>query len=122
MKKALLLLLVFFSLTAHADFYDGNRLYELGKTLDTDHENYSQTIFFTGYVSGVIDACNGMFLLIPPNVTVGQLSSIVEKYLRENPERRNLAGAVVVYHAIATAFPESVIKQKSDNKQPNKAK
>lgn len=122
MKLIILMLLVTFSGIAVAGFYNGNQLYVLSKTVDSDNERYSDTIFFDGYVMGVVDSYDGKLFNLPNGVTVGQIRSIVAKYLKNNPEYRNYPAPQLIIVAIANAFPESVIIQKHDNKQPDKAK
>ncbi len=42
---------------------------------------------------------------IPENVTNGQVSDVVIKYLRDHPEERHILAAILVVKAMAEAFP-----------------
>ena len=67
---------------------------------------------YMGYVAGVADAesarvgagakpiwCN------PDGVTYGQTFDIVGRYLESHPERRQLDRAILIYEALAQAWP-----------------
>jgi hypothetical protein len=85
-------------------FYTGNEIYErCGAPPDTP-----QMALCSGYVAGVADAMNSAHMVcIPPNanMSVGQVTDLVAKYLRENPMLRVLPGLFPVAVALGTAFP-----------------
>jgi hypothetical protein len=63
-----------------------------------------------GYVMGVHDALNGRTsagycFQSPKNVTSGQLSDVVLKYLEDNPQLRHYSGNSLVSAALAQSFP-----------------
>jgi hypothetical protein len=67
-----------------------------------------------GYVAGVNDSHNffvascslpARSFCTPTQVTVGQVTDVVCKYLADNPQHRHYGGALLVVHAIAEAFP-----------------
>jgi hypothetical protein len=43
---------------------------------------------------------------VPEDITVGQIGSIVGKYLKENPEKWTLPASVLVTQALQKAFPK----------------
>ena len=60
---------------------------------------------FMGYVTGVCDAIGNLFEL-PSTVTVGQICSVVGKYLDGHPERCNEPAFGLVLSAMIEAFPK----------------
>ncbi|MFZ4382868.1 MAG: Rap1a/Tai family immunity protein, partial [Sandarakinorhabdus sp.] len=94
-------------------FQDGNKLYRVC-TAEKGEASYFQDIAFcTGYIAGVIDQIelsseytkNSSQACTPENATQGQLRDILIKYLRNNPEKRNLAGSTLVVLSMLEAFP-----------------
>jgi hypothetical protein len=80
--------------SAHAGFWTGNELkarleqYERAKADNVaDVDGHTAA----GYVVGVTDALDGISVCPPDRVTVGQVISIVEKFVRENPQILNLS-------------------------------
>jgi hypothetical protein len=68
---------------------------------------------FMGYVMGVSDAMDKdteYLLASPGKMTVGQVCSIVGKYLDNHPEEWHLSGAEIVRKALRDAF----LKNKKD--------
>jgi hypothetical protein len=64
------------------------------------------------YIAGVVDSygtlqgsTGGQTLCTPEGVLVGQLASVVENYLRDNPQQLNYGAASQVLPAIRGAYP-----------------
>lgn len=87
------------SLTAHAEFYDGNALYEgmRGSRMDKNAA--------LGYVMGVADTVRGISFCPPPNVTAGQLGDTVQLYLAAVPDKRHYTGDSIVIAVISESWP-----------------
>ena len=101
--------------SANAQFVSGNKLaskwrayqrYDtgVGRNLDYGEGNY-----FMGYITGVYDATYWLYNS-PDGITVGQMCSIVGKYLDEHPEEWNEPAWVLVRLALLEAFPKSKSK------------
>jgi len=60
-----------------------------------------------GYIAGVVDSNYGRHELetcIPKGATIGQLTSVVDRYLRAHPESWHLTGESIARFAIQEAF------------------
>ena len=87
-----------------SNFKTGNKLYK------DCAENYRHCV---GYVQGVVDGASAIMaelsmktpICFPNNVTSGQVTDIVIKYLKENPSARHYVAASNVMVAITNAFP-----------------
>jgi hypothetical protein len=110
---AMVLFSIFFfsSSNSNAHFYNGNELvefmrgYEAAERKDAD-ANYQRAARFSSYVIGVFDTGEGIFFDAPANVNVAQICAIVAKYLKDNPEKWNLAAVHLVIEALEKAFPK----------------
>ena len=92
-------------------FYDGNRLVQLMREYDKSETrnpstDYMDVGIYMGYVAGIFDTTKDIFFDPPKNVTVGQICSIVGKYLKENPEKWTLPASVLATEALQKAFPK----------------
>ncbi len=59
-----------------------------------------------GYVLGVHDVLKGIHMICGTSrVRVGQLVVIVEKYVRENPDKWDNSGSSLVLVALTSSFP-----------------
>ena len=86
---------------SYAGFKTGNKLVENCEPDDatfTDGECY-------GYVFGVFDVMQDVKVCEPVGVTGKQLTEIVRKYLKENPENLHLNAAFLVTLALSEVFP-----------------
>jgi hypothetical protein len=96
--------------TGRLIYFNGTMIVERMKAYDKDASNMGDQDFynngvFTGYVVGVIDA-NRLNPKHPvAGAKVNELCAIVAKYLKNNPEKWHLSGAVLVAEAINEAFP-----------------
>jgi hypothetical protein len=85
----------------------GNDLY--GQCFDnTGNANVNCTSFATAYVLGLIqgqrDAHLGYLLCVPPSVTGGQLTLIVQKAMRDHPDLLNQSAGFIVLKAVAEHY------------------
>lgn len=95
-----------------AAFRTGADLYE-GATDYTNNKESFAADYFMGYVVGTIDSY-GIDLMVPANVTVGQMCFIVKKkYLTEHPEEWNKPAPSIISDAIHEAFQEGRGQRKS---------
>jgi hypothetical protein len=96
--------------TGRLIYFNGTIIAERMKAYEKDASNMNDQDFynngvFTGYVVGVIDA-NRLNPKHPVGgAKVNELCAIVAKYLKNNPEKWHLSGAVLVAEAINDAFP-----------------
>ncbi len=81
------------------------------QVLDSDFKDASE---YMAYVQGVFDthmvlAENEVmprpFFCAPENATVGQVTSIVTKYMKENPDKWGMSAPTIVMKALHDAFP-----------------
>ena len=92
--KALLVGLMFVCTSVHAG------IYENGNTLLKDMDgNDMGRMYALGYITGAADAYNEN-LCIPQTVTKGQLNDVVYRFLKINPQHRDLAADVLVLIAL----------------------
>ncbi len=97
--------------SAQATFADGTTLkrwsdaaerLEAGNARDTDA--YFSGLY-TGYVEGVADIMDGTVICLPGETTVGQITAIVTKFLKSNPEKLNSPASHVIGYALTPGFP-----------------
>jgi hypothetical protein len=120
MKKIVLLsLLCILSSAIYAQWQSGNDLVRLWKAYQKAGQEYFSMGAYSGYITGVMDANSTVdFIMrqtnygagniqyeIPGNVTIGQVCSIVGKWLDNNPEKWNYAASILVTIALQEAFP-----------------
>jgi hypothetical protein len=92
--RALLACLMFVCTSVHAG------VYENGNTLLKDMDGTEMgRMYALGYIAGAADAY-GEALCIPPTVTKGQLNDVVYRFLRINPQHRDLGADVLVLLAL----------------------
>ena len=100
MKKLLLAISATACLSAHAEFQDGNKLYENMRS----NNGYLQGAAM-GYVIGVTDALHGITHCTPAGVTAGQIYDMVKQYLEENPSFRHFTGDFLINRVLNRAWP-----------------
>ena len=123
MKKriATILFLGLIVFSASAQWTSGNDLHkqwieyrklDMGLTHDS-----KMSLLYMGYISACMDSLEMLYLVtnkpdrptkqfpIPPNATLGQICSIVGKYLDNHPENWSESGYMVFMAAIMEAFP-----------------
>lgn len=98
-------LILFFLLTVESVF--GASIFTSGNQLQkwVKSERTIEKALYAGYVSGVSDTANGALFCIPAEVRVEQIMAIVEKFLKNNPEKWNNSGSSIVIDAMETPFP-----------------
>lgn len=97
--------------TAHAQIMRGNDLqkwlnsyanFESGAKTE---DNYTNSMIALHYITGVAESYKNTGLLCFPNsVTAGQLTAIVAKYVRANPEKWNKHANILTFEALSTPF------------------
>lgn len=100
MKKILFVTLLIPSFV-HAGFYSGN---ELKEQCNKTTGSYNRGICH-GYVSAVIDIGDNILFCLPGNVTLGQMSDLVIKYMNENPAQLHKSADSIAVSAISKDFP-----------------
>lgn len=100
MKKLLALSLVVLCATAHAEFWDGNRLLEKYTA-----SSYFEQGLAMGYIMGVADTTVGISHCAPPSSTAGQIQDMVILHLRTFPERRTRTADSLVIDTLKAAWP-----------------
>lgn len=105
MRTSVALVLAATSQAAQAQFVEGNALAEvLRKSKHTTHANYYEGYYY-GYVLGVADAFIDHLWCPPGEVTQGQITTVVEKYLQANPQNWHMPAASLVLNGLNQAFP-----------------
>ncbi|MDB5689669.1 MAG: hypothetical protein JWL91_1545 [Sphingomonas bacterium] len=96
---------------AHAGMYlTGNDLFADCSVPKDNAVYFSRTERCTGFITGVVDATEGLRSLqskpycVPPEVTLGQLNEVVLGYLQANPANRSLAASALVIAAVSGAY------------------
>jgi Rap1a immunity proteins len=91
---------------AFADIVDGNKLW---RSCDGD-TNTDKGLCY-GYAAAVVDSqeallAKGKYLFcVPATGTLGQLTDVVKKHLRDHPEDRHHPATFLVIRALMEAFP-----------------
>ena len=88
--------------TAHAEWVNGNELYQWCSS-----QKYDDYYKCASYTLGVIDASqfDGKGLNVPSNSTRGQVVDVLKKYLQDHPESRNLPASWLVGVSVISAWP-----------------
>lgn len=97
--KLLPAILLTLSLSAHAEFVDGNRLHSW---LNGDD---AEQLVGKGYVAGVFDAFHGLAHCAPANVALGQVTEMAKIALRTNPSTRHESASVLVLLMLEKYWP-----------------
>ena len=109
MKRIVLILFCsMMSVTANAQFMNGNKLYEDFKSCETKQTQHSCS-YALGYVTGVYDALKdslmGRDFCAPSGITQGQLGDLVHLYLKENPGKMSYSAHTIIWTAVTKAWP-----------------
>jgi len=86
---------------SYAAILSGNKLLE---SCELDDASFRDGVCY-GYVFGVFDVMQDVKVCEPVGVTGKQLTGIVRKYLKENPENLHLNAAFLVTLALSEVFP-----------------
>ena len=107
---------MFLAATIHAPpaqagiYLSGNDLFADCSVPKDNAVYFSRTERCTGFITGVVDATEGLRSLqskpycVPSEVTLGQLNEVVLRYLQANPANRSLAASASVIAAISDAY------------------
>ena len=90
--------LILFSATAHAGFFDGNKLYKY-------MQDSTNSFFAMGYVSGVHDAGDKAVFCTPDSVRVGQIFDLIKLHLEMNPADRHEAADIIIMRVLKQHYP-----------------
>jgi hypothetical protein len=99
MNKLLIAALCATSMTAHAEFWDGNKL------LQRMNGSTFESMSASSYVAGVADALNGVVYCAPSPVTLGQIVDMTKRALEQSPEKRHLPADIFVSSTLTKAWP-----------------
>jgi hypothetical protein len=100
MRKLIAASLLALCANAHAEFRDGNDLYE-----DIRNSSYYMQGVAMGYIMGVTDSLRGITHCIAENATAGQIQDMVKQYLEENPGVRHLTANVLISRVLSRTWP-----------------
>lgn len=98
MRIAALLLAV--SVSAHAEFKDGNEL-----LADIQSGTYYTQGIALGYIMGVADMGLGIVHCAPPTVKAGQLNDMIRNHLISFPAIRHLAADALISSLLKSTWP-----------------
>jgi len=100
MKRLILAAALLSSATAHAEFWDGNKLWA---NLN-EAPGYSNGAAL-GFIVGVHDLGEGVLHCSPASITAGQARDVVFSYMQEFPSLRHNAAQGIVTRALQRAWP-----------------
>jgi hypothetical protein len=108
----LFILLMLISRTADAQFYDGNKLFDVCTANRADSTYDSKWGECVGYVTAIADLllyggvpALGWNACVPAGATIGQIRDVVIQYLYQHPEMRHQTAIGMTAVALRTAFP-----------------
>lgn len=110
MKHLILTAALVASTAAHAEFYDGNKLYS--RLTGQASENTAAM----NYIMGVTDAFQGSVVCVPEGVTAGQLADMMKQHLEKVPAARHLGGSDHVLFVLKKAWPCAQAKPSSSGR------
>jgi hypothetical protein len=97
--KKLILCTALLAGAAHAEFWDGNKLFQ------SINGSIGEQMMAMGYVTGVADAYRSREFCPSPNVTIGQITDVVKLYLERNPAMRHFTADAVTAVALSAVWP-----------------
>lgn len=83
----------------------GKELVEFAESYRKQDEMFFQQGAFVGYITATAEAGQGIFFMIPDNVSRKQLYAVVAKYVEDNPSKWHLKAQDLVVDALIKAFP-----------------
>lgn len=107
------LFLIFVSTPAIAGIMGGQDLASQGWRLFQRHssggdmtpEEMFRVLYWQGYVTGAVDAGDGIAFTLPIGTTANQVFAIVGKWIDEHPTEWNKPADVIIWAALKEAFP-----------------
>lgn len=100
MKKILAAVVAFTTISAQAEFFDGNELYRMMIS-----NNLTEKSMAAGYVAGAADAGMGVAHCAPNNVSLRQMRDVVQRELEQFPNNRHYSADSIVQVAANKAWP-----------------
>ena len=118
-KICILIVLISYASTGHADFPGSSMLTNCEDALDLANQinvianqKFVNASICYGYINGAIDALDiGAYkgakypFMIPQNVGMEQLIRVYVKYLEQHPEKLHLNSTNLLYMSLEEAFP-----------------
>ena len=98
--KNLILIVLLACGSAHAEFKDGNKLYD-----QMTNGNNSDWFNAIGYITGVADTGRGTLNCPPANVTAGQVFDMVKQQMESIPGARHLSADSIVNYVLSKNWP-----------------
>jgi hypothetical protein len=97
--KKLIAILLCMPCMASAEFMSGNNLHA---KMTGDFGEKMQAL---GFIQGVFDVYVSVTFCSPENVTAGQVSDMVKRYLDNNPSTRHKTAESLINQALKQAWP-----------------
>ena len=99
MLRFVLMTTLSLTMTATAEMFNGNQMWEMCQSRAVG--------FCNGYVIGTLDALvtQGLTTCTPDGLTAEQLRDLVVRWLRDHPEKRHLSGTWIVANTLRENFP-----------------
>jgi len=97
-------ILLFTSITAHAEFWTGTDLIQRLEEDQRGSANF-RVGMATGYVIGVADSVAGILQCMPSGISVKQVNQVVFNYMKSHPESWNQSADQLVVAALNATWP-----------------
>lgn len=99
MKSIAIASILAISMSAHAEFKDGNKL------LSEMNGDFGLKMNSIGYVTGVADSLMGITFCGPATITAGQVYDMTKQYLEQFPADRHNSADRIINHVLKAAWP-----------------
>ena len=95
---------ILFSMSAHAEFYSGSKLFGF---LDKDMRGIADydVGVETGYIVGVFDTLSTVMVCAPHRITIIQVKHVVYNYMQKHPESWDESADMSVTAALIQVWP-----------------
>lgn len=100
MKHTLTAVALLLATASQASFYTGEQLMQ-----DLEKEGKTEAAVAQGYVIGVFDINDHVAHCVPKGVPTFDLVTAVHRYLRQNPQVRQLQGDLLVTMYLSSKYP-----------------
>ena len=97
--KKLIASLLFVPCMASAEFMTGNNLHS------KMNGDFGDKMLALGFIQGVFDVYVSVTFCSPDNITAGQVSDMVKKYLDNNPSTRHKTAESLINEALKQVWP-----------------
>ena len=99
--RKILAALLFVPSMAMAEFETGNKLYQ-----NMTSNSVSEKMYAIGYVAGVFDAYQHVYICPPANsLTLGQVHDLFKQYLEYNPAIRHRTADAIIKEVLEKTWP-----------------